>query len=56
MDTDRDKAAHERRRHDLDALRAWAMLVGIVYHASLSFSAGQLWIGALLNGPRTRLR
>lgn len=27
----------ERRRHDLDALRAFAMLLGIVLHAALSF-------------------
>lgn len=32
-------AATERgsRRHDLDALRGWAMLLGIVLHASMSF-------------------
>ena len=27
------------RRHDLDALRAAAMLLGLVYHAALSFAA-----------------
>lgn len=32
------------RRHDLDALRASAMLLGIVYHAALSFAAGFGWM------------
>jgi peptidoglycan/LPS O-acetylase OafA/YrhL len=32
------------RRHDLDALRAAAMLLGIAYHAALSFSLGAGWI------------
>lgn len=32
------------RRHDLDALRAAAMLLGIVYHASLSFALGPAWM------------
>ncbi len=32
------------RRHDLDALRAAAMLLGIVYHAALSFAAGLPWM------------
>ena len=32
------------RRHDLDALRAGAMLLGIVYHAALSFAAGLGWM------------
>ena len=32
------------RRHDLDALRAAAMLLGIVYHASLSFALGLGWM------------
>jgi fucose 4-O-acetylase-like acetyltransferase len=31
-------ASASLRRHDLDALRAFAMLLGIVLHASLSFS------------------
>jgi hypothetical protein len=31
------------RRHDLDALRAFAMLLGIVYHAALSMAAGFPW-------------
>jgi surface polysaccharide O-acyltransferase-like enzyme len=31
------------RRHDLDALRAAAMLLGIVYHAALSLAAGFPW-------------
>ncbi len=32
------------RRHDLDALRAVAMLLGIVYHAALSFAIGDAWM------------
>lgn len=32
------------RRHDLDALRAAAMLLGIVYHAALSFAIGDAWM------------
>ena len=28
------------RRHDLDALRAFAMLLGIAVHAALSFAGG----------------
>lgn len=32
------------RRHDLDALRAAAMLLGIAYHAALSFAAGFPWL------------
>lgn len=35
---------HHQRLHDLDALRAAAMLIGIVYHASLSFAAGFPWM------------
>jgi len=31
------------RRHDLDALRAFAMLLGIVYHAALSLALGFGW-------------
>jgi hypothetical protein len=31
------------RRHDLDALRTAAMLLGIAYHAALSFSLGAGW-------------
>jgi len=31
------------RRHDLDALRASAMLLGIVYHGALSLAAGFPW-------------
>jgi fucose 4-O-acetylase-like acetyltransferase len=45
-------ASHDRgtrrdlppRRHDLDALRAAAMLLGIAYHAALSFSLGEGWL------------
>ncbi len=33
----------DERRHDLDALRAAAMLLGIAYHAALSFAAGMPW-------------
>lgn len=36
--------APEERRHDLDALRAAAMLLGIAYHVALSFSLGDGWI------------
>ncbi len=36
--------AAKGRRHDLDALRAAAMLLGIVYHASLSFALGPSWM------------
>jgi len=32
------------RRHDLDALRAAAMLLGIVYHAALAYAAGFGWM------------
>ena len=32
------------RRHDLDALRAAAMLLGIVYHCALSFAIGDAWM------------
>ena len=31
------------RRHDLDALRAFAMFLGIVLHAGLSFAPG-IWM------------
>jgi hypothetical protein len=37
------------RRHDLDALRASAMLLGIAYHSALSFSLGAGW---LVQDPR----
>ena len=32
------------RRHDLDALRGWAMLLGIVLHASMSFFPVPWWV------------
>ena len=32
------------RRHDLDALRGWAMLLGIVLHASMSFFPIPWWV------------
>lgn len=32
------------RRHDLDALRAAAMFLGIIYHAALSFADGLPWL------------
>jgi hypothetical protein len=32
------------RRHDLDALRAAAMLLGVAYHSALSFSLGSGWV------------
>ena len=37
-------ASSLQRLHDLDALRAAAMLIGIAYHAALSFSAGFPWM------------
>ncbi len=50
-----------RRLHDLDALRGFAMLLGIALHAALAFIPGfyQLFvrytpIGTMLNGKRTR--
>ncbi len=42
---------HSPRRHDLDALRAVAMLLGITYHAAGSFSAGGPW--SVLDSART---
>ena len=35
---------NQQRRHDLDALRASAMLLGIFYHAALSFALGFSWM------------
>jgi len=32
------------RRHDLDALRAGAMFLGIAYHISLAFALGHPWV------------
>jgi Acyltransferase family/Ankyrin repeats (3 copies) len=37
-------ASSHQRLHDLDALRATAMLIGIVYHAALSFAIGFPWM------------
>ena len=37
-------ASGPARRHDLDALRAAAMLLGIVFHASLSFALDDRWL------------
>ena len=37
-------ASSHQRLHDLDALRATAMLIGIAYHAALSFSDGFPWM------------
>ena len=42
--TDTPSPAPDPRRHDLDALRAAAMLLGIVYHAALSFAIGDAWM------------
>ena len=36
--------APNERRHDLDALRAIAMLLGIAYHVALSFALGFPWM------------
>ncbi len=38
------QASSHQRLHDLDALRAAAMLIGIVYHAALSFAADFPWM------------
>ncbi|MFN0129329.1 MAG: acyltransferase family protein [Verrucomicrobiales bacterium] len=37
-------SATHQRFHDLDALRAAAMLIGIIYHVSLSFALGFPWM------------
>jgi hypothetical protein len=37
-------ATSQQRLHDLDALRAAAMLIGIFYHVSLSFALGASWM------------
>jgi hypothetical protein len=37
-------APSSSRRHDLDALRAAAMLLGLAFHAALSFAAGASWL------------
>ncbi|MBM3850248.1 MAG: hypothetical protein FJ396_08670 [Verrucomicrobia bacterium] len=37
-------ALPDPRRHDLDALRAAAMLLGILYHAALAYAAGFGWM------------
>ena len=37
-------ASSHQRLHDLDALRATAMLIGIFYHVSLSFALGFPWM------------
>ncbi len=36
--------AFDNRRHDLDALRAGAMLLGIAYHAALAYADGMGWM------------
>ncbi len=41
---EQEKGTLDSRRHDLDALRASAMLLGIVYHAALSFALGFPWM------------
>ena len=41
------------RRHDLDALRAITMLLGIVYHAAGSYAPGSPWF--VLDGDRNEL-
>ena len=40
------KAEQGERLHGLDALRAGALLLGVVLHASLSFVPPQIWIVA----------
>lgn len=42
-DTSSKPVERDPRRHDLDALRAAAMILGIVYHAALSLAAGFPW-------------
>jgi peptidoglycan/LPS O-acetylase OafA/YrhL len=37
-------ASSHQRLHDLDALRAAAMLIGIAYHAARSFAVGFPWM------------
>lgn len=37
-------ASSQQRLHDLDALRASAMLLGILYHVALSFALGFPWL------------
>jgi peptidoglycan/LPS O-acetylase OafA/YrhL len=37
-------ASSHQRLHDLDALRAAAMLIGIFYHVALSFAIGFPWM------------
>lgn len=37
-------ASSHQRLHDIEALRAAAMLIGIVYHAALSFARGFPWM------------
>lgn len=44
MDRNDTTIPTDPRRHDLDALRAAAMLLGIVYHAALSFAIGDAWM------------
>jgi len=44
VDGEMSAAPIHPRRHDLDALRAAAMLLGIVYHAALSFALGPAWM------------
>jgi peptidoglycan/LPS O-acetylase OafA/YrhL len=39
-----DTSHTSSRRHDLDALRAAAMLLGIAYHVALSFALGFPWM------------
>ena len=46
MDTTRE-LIHQSpgRRHDLDALRAFAMFLGVLLHAALSFTGGRAFGG-----------
>ena len=41
--------ATDSRRHDLDALRAVAMLPGIVLHGSLAYTTAAFWADRLNN-------
>ena len=44
-----DQPAPTKRFHDLDALRAFAMLLGIVLHAAISFMPMPIWAAQDIN-------
>jgi hypothetical protein len=47
-------AALAQRYHDLDALQAFAMLLGIVLHGTLSFFPIPIWSGQASRVSRLR--